>query len=145
MKRVGGISLECRECGTVVHNCSAEAITITCSECVADMMKQYDQPKTKNSNLNTAKGYPKGWRFKKEFVHASGLVYHKGVEQPDLKGTLQPTPIIVKPKKTKAQKAAEKQNALVELAATKKLLTKTTNKSDIKKLESKIKKIQKLV
>ena len=145
MKRLGGITLECRDCGAFVHNCSAEAITITCSECVAEMMKQYDQPKTKNGNLNTAKGYPKGWRFMKEFVHATGLVYHKGVEQPDLKGTLEPTPIVVKPKKTKAQKADEKQNALVEIAATKKLLVKATKKGEIKTLESKIKKLQKLI
>lgn len=145
MKKVGGVTLECKECGTEVTNCGTEAITITCSECVSEMMRQYDQPKTKNSNLNQAKGYPKGWRFLKEFVHASGLVYHKGIEQPSLKGTLQPTPIIAKPKKTKAQKAMEKQNALIELAATKKLLVKATKKSDIKKYESTIKKLQKLI
>lgn len=145
MKKVGGITLECKECGAFVHNCSTEAVTVTCYDCVNEMMKQYDQPKTKNNNLNTAKGYPKGWRFMKEFVHASGLVYHKGIEQPDLKGTLTPTPIIVKPKKTKAQKAEEKQNALADLAATKKLLLKATKKGEIKKLESKIKKLQKLL
>ena len=50
-------------------------------------------------------GYPKGWRFMKEFVHVDGTVYHRGVEQPNLKGKKKPTEIVVKPKLTKKQKA----------------------------------------
>jgi len=34
---------------------------------------------------------PRGWHFMNEFVDSEGNVYHKGVEQPELKGTLTPT------------------------------------------------------
>ena len=33
---------------------------------------------------------PKGWALRKVFVDAEGNVYHKGVEQPELKGTISP-------------------------------------------------------
>ena len=34
---------------------------------------------------------PRGWHFMAEFVDSEGNVYFKGVEQPELKGTLSPT------------------------------------------------------
>ena len=34
---------------------------------------------------------PRGWHFRDVFVDVEGNVYHKGVEQPDLKGTLEST------------------------------------------------------
>jgi len=37
----------------------------------------------------------------KEFVDKDGTVFHKGVEQPDLKGTLEPTIVIRTKVKTK--------------------------------------------
>jgi hypothetical protein len=45
-------------------------------------------------------GRPAGWHWMAEFVDVDGNVFHKGKEQPKLKGTLKPTK--VKPvKKTK--------------------------------------------
>jgi LSD1 subclass zinc finger protein len=49
---------------------------------------------------------PKGWHFMAVFVDSDGNVFHKGVEQPKLKGTLAGT--VIKPKKTRAQKDADK-------------------------------------
>ena len=46
-------------------------------------------------------GRPAGWHFMNEFVDKDGNVFHKGKEQPDLKGTLKPTKVEVKKKKTK--------------------------------------------
>ena len=43
-------------------------------------------------------GRPSGWHFMNEFVDKDGNVFHKGVEQPKLKGTLPPTKV-KKPKK----------------------------------------------
>lgn len=74
-----------------------------------------------------------------------GKVYHSGVEQPHLKGTLDPTPIEVKPKKTKAQKQQEKLELMAQLGKLKKDLKKETRKTYAKKLESKIKRLQKKV
>ena len=38
-------------------------------------------------------GRPAGWHFMNEFVDKDGNVFHKGKEQPDLKGTLKPTKV----------------------------------------------------
>ena len=35
---------------------------------------------------------PRGWHFRPVYVDSEGNVYHKGVLQPELKGTLDPTP-----------------------------------------------------
>ena len=35
---------------------------------------------------------PRGWHFRPVYVDSEGNVYHKGVIQPELKGTLDPTP-----------------------------------------------------
>ena len=70
---------------------------ITCSSCVVkiDMMKFPDTIKKQK----VSSGRPAGWHFMNEFVDKDGNVFHKGKEQPDLKGTLEPTK--VKPRKKK--------------------------------------------
>ena len=50
-------------------------------------------------------GRPPGWHFMNEFVDKDGNVFHKGVEQPKLKGTLKPTK--VKPKKKPKRRSKE--------------------------------------
>ena len=50
-------------------------------------------------------GRPSGWHFMGEFVDKDGTVYHKGVEQPKLKGTLSPTK--VKPKRMVKRRSQE--------------------------------------
>ena len=52
-------------------------------------------------------GRPAGWHFMNEFVDKDGNVFHKGKEQPDLKGTLAPTKV-KPPKKRKKLSADEK-------------------------------------
>lgn len=136
-------TLECKICGAFVHKVGDNVQAITCHDCVTDMMRQYDEPSKKKQA--TAQGYPKGWRFMKEFVHANGTVYFKGVEQPDLKGKYDATPIIVKPKKSKAQKAQEKVDNMKRYSELKKLLKKETRKGVIKKLESELKRLQKQI
>ena len=52
-------------------------------------------------------GRPPGWHFMNEFVDKDGNVFHKGKEQPELKGTLKPTkvkPVKKKKKLTKDEK-----------------------------------------
>ena len=71
-------------------------------------------------------GFHRGWKFMKVFVHENGTVYHKGVEQPDLKGTLPATPKkeTIKDTRTKAQKARDRQSLLVKIAKLKKDIKK---------------------
>ena len=90
-------------------------------------------------------GYPRGWKFRKLFVHSDGTVYHNGVVQPELKGTLPPTVIEPVQKKSKHEKERERQAALVELQKLKKQLNKETRKTYAAKLKSKIKKLQRHV
>ena len=46
-------------------------------------------------------GRPPGWHFMNEFVDKDGNVFHKGKEQPKLKGTLEPTKVKTRKKKKK--------------------------------------------
>jgi hypothetical protein len=87
-------------------------------------------------------GYPRGWKFKKVFVHSDGTVYHKGMEQPELKDTLPPTPIVPKQKKSRIQREKEKQELLTQLQKLKTSLKKETRKTYAKKLQTQIKKLQ---
>lgn len=76
---------------------------ITCSSCVTkiDMIKF---PGTiKKQKVST--GRPAGWHFMNEFVDKDGNVFHKGKEQPELKGTLKPTK--VKPRKKRKKLTAD--------------------------------------
>ena len=135
-----GKSIQCEMCGVLMHNVAIDVTSAICWECIAeDMVKKYP-PK---SQKKAADGFPRGWRFMKEFVHADGTVYFKGIEQVELKGTLSPSVIPTKVKKTKAQKAQEEQELMKQYTELKKLLKKETRKTEIRKIESKLKKLQK--
>ena len=77
---------------------------ITCSSCVIkiDMMK-YPETAFKKQKVST--GRPAGWHFMNEYVDKDGNVFHKGKEQPKLKGTLEPTK--VKPRKKRKKLTAD--------------------------------------
>ena len=79
---------------------------ITCSSCVVkiDLIKF---PDTAIKKQKVSTGRPAGWHFMSEFVDKDGTVFYKGKEQPDLKGTLEPTKV-KPPKKRKKLSADEK-------------------------------------
>ena len=95
-------SLECHKCGRWVENIGDDAIKVTCSICV---LQAVGMPEEKKSYTPT--GRPAGWHFMAEFVDKDGNVFHKGKEQPELKGTLKPTKV-KPPKKRKKLTADEK-------------------------------------
>jgi len=130
-------TLECKLCGTFVRHCSDRAGKVTCWLCVAKAVGPPPEPVRKKT------GFPPGWKFKKVFVHADGTVYYKGVEQPDLKGTQEPTVIEVKQKKSKAEREQERHDALIQIGQLKKQLKAETRKGAQRKLQSQIKKLQK--
>ena len=75
-----------------------ETIATTCWSCVLQVVGMPKEPKSTYKPT----GRPAGWHFMNEFVDADGNVFHKGKEQPKLKGTLPPTKVkSVKKKKTK--------------------------------------------
>jgi len=61
----------------------------------------------KEKRRKQSTGRQPGWHWMKEFVDKDGNVYHKGVEVPELKGTLPPT----KPKKIKPR--SKRENKLI--------------------------------
>jgi hypothetical protein len=67
-------------------------------------------------------GRPAGWHFMNEFVDTDGNVFHKGKEQPKLKGTLPPTK--VKPVTKKKTKRRTKEQILIAREAEKKAALK---------------------
>ena len=89
---------------------------------------------------------PPGWHFMNVYVHKDGTVYHKGVEQHDLKGTLHVTKIKKKKKEerklNKFQKADKRNRLMVELHKLKKKQNKAKLKKDIKAVGVSIRKIE---
>ena len=91
--------LQCKSCYEY-QKVEEETKAITCSKCTminALKRKPMDEFFAKQ---RVSTGRPAGWHFMNEFVDKDGTVYHKGVEQPKLKGTLSPTKVTPK-KKTK--------------------------------------------
>ena len=71
------------------------ATAVKCSRCVNMIMMNQYPPENTPSYKPT--GRPAGWHWMTEFVDVDGNVFHRGKEQPKLKGTLKPT--VVKPRK----------------------------------------------
>jgi len=112
-------ALECDKCNRIVENVGDLAVKVTCSYCTMMMTGLPEEPKRKVST-----GRPAGWHFMNEFVDKDGNVFHKGKEQPKLKGTLPPTKVAPKKKikrRTKNEiliaRAAEKKVALKKAVA----------------------------
>jgi|TARA_B100000085_G_scaffold263867_1_gene270328 hypothetical protein len=99
---VDGVAyMDCKITGEPVANVSTEAKSVIGSRAVMGMV---GLPKDKPKKVAT--GRPAGWHFMNEFVDKDGTVFHKGVEQPKLKGTLKPTKVVAK-KKTKRRTKEE--------------------------------------
>ena len=89
--------MSCMTCGHYVV-VGESATGVKCSNCVMKtMMNQYPYEEPKSYKPT---GRPVGWHWMSEFVDKDGNVFHKGKEQPKLKGTLKPTKV-KPPKKTK--------------------------------------------
>ena len=91
--------MDCKITGEPVKNVSTDA-----KEVIGDKALQASMYKMFPETLEVATkprykptGRPAGWHWMAEFVDKDGNVFHKGKEQPKLKGTLPPTK--VKPKK----------------------------------------------
>ena len=111
--------MACMTCGSyeVVGD---SAFGLRCSRCVQTTIGFPEEPKGYKPT-----GRPAGWHWMAEFVDKDGNVFHKGKEQPKLKGTLKPTK--VKPPK-KRKKRRSKQAMLVAEYKKKTALRKAVKK-----------------
>ena len=99
----------CKRCQSEYVTVSEDTVAVTCSMCVHKLCTSQMSLEEMMPSLRKKKstGRPAGWHWMNEFVDKDGKVYHKGKEQPELKGTLPPTKV-KPPKKRKKLTADEK-------------------------------------
>mgnify|MGYP003627547317 FL=1 len=114
-------ALPCKKCGRIVENIDDETTSVVCSRCVQFSV---GFPSGSKGGYKPT-GKPPGWHFMSEFVDKDGNVFHKGKEQPNLKGTLPPTK--VKPKR-KTKRRTKEQILIDRHADKKKALKKALQK-----------------
>lgn len=125
-------------CGNWVAGIGRSTLAVLCSSCSRSLVPYEEKYKKKSDK-------PRGWAFMKEYVHKDGTVYHKGKEQPELKGTLPPTvikPTVPKKKISKSERQRIRQDLLVEFNKLKKQQLKETRKTYKSKIRTQMNKIQ---
>ena len=122
---VDGVAyMDCKITGESVANVSLEAVSVIGSKALHSRMSKMFPESEPKSKPRT--GRPSGWHFMKEFVDKDGNVFHKGKEQPKLKGTLPPTKI--KPKKKPAKRRSQEEILLARDAEKKAAIRKAVKK-----------------
>ena len=98
--------MQCKHCKSEYVQTSEDAVAVTCSLCTQRLCLSHMSLEEMMPSLRKkTTGRPPGWHFMNEFVDKGGNVFHKGKEQPELKGTLKPTK--VKPRKKKKKLTAD--------------------------------------
>ena len=97
----------CKHCQSEYVQVDEGTAAITCSQCVIRKTLALKPMDEFFGKQRVSTGRPAGWHFMNEFVDKDGNVFHKGKEQPELKGTLKPTKV-KPPKKRKKLTADEK-------------------------------------
>ena len=112
--------MDCKYTGIPVRNVSEDVTYVVSDRALQSRMyKMFPEDFESKTKQYKPTGRPAGWHFMNEFVDKDGTVFHKGVEQPKLKGTLKPTKVVPKKKikrRTKEEillaREAEKKAAL---------------------------------
>lgn len=129
----------CDKCGINNVTIQEEATGGVCAICLCKMV-----PDTDNKKKTSYK--PAGWRFMAEFVDKDGNVYHKGEEQPDLKGTLPPSDVEkIKEEQKKKRDEKKREKELKKKRKEEKLLKEYKEKKELKKLEDSSKTMEELL
>ena len=97
----------CKSCQSEYVRVDEDTSAITCSSCVIRKTLALKPMDEFFGKQRVSTGRPAGWHFMNEYVDKDGNVFHKGKEQPDLKGTLPPTKV-KPPKKRKKLTADQK-------------------------------------
>jgi len=99
--------MQCKVCQSEYVMVDSDVVAVTCSHCVVKRTLALQPMDTFFAKKHTKTGRPAGWHWMSEFVDKDGNVFHKGKEQPKLKGTLKPTK--VKPPKKKVKRRTKDQ------------------------------------
>ena len=103
----------CKVCQSEYVQVDEGTFAITCSSCVIKKTLELKPLDEFFAKKKKSSGRPPGWHFMNEFVDKDGNVFHKGKEQPELKGTLKPTKV----KPPKKRKKLTKDQKLFKRAA----------------------------
>ena len=87
--------MQCKVCQSEYVQTGEDTVAVNCSMCVAKITISQMSLEEMMPSLRIKKktGRPPGWHFMNEFVDKKGNVFHKGKEQPELKGTLSPSKV----------------------------------------------------
>ena len=127
-----GKEVFCNDCGCdmIVSETASGGVCSKCTQrrCLA-LMSESERDRLFNSGVRKSSGVtrPRGWKWMKEFVDKEGNVYHKGVEQPKLKGKRPVTDVdAIKKERLAAKEVKRKKETkkLIKMAAEKKELKK---------------------
>ena len=117
--------MQCKSCLSEYVEVGGGVTAVTCNRCTNIIMLNKFPDSIPKYNMKKSTGRPPGWHFMNEFVEKDGSVFHKGKEQPDLKGTLKPTKV----KPPKKRKKKDKTDELMDLAKKHKRKLKLKRKS----------------
>src|SRR5210317_2506966 len=93
--------MDCKYTGIPVKNVSEDATYVISDRALQSRMYKMFPDDFAEKEKYKPTGRPAGWHFMNEFVDKDGNVFHKGKEQPKLKGTLPPTKVKTPKKKMK--------------------------------------------
>ena len=101
---------------------------VTCSRCTMIGTLKRKPMDEFFAKQRVSTGRPAGWHFMNEYVDKDGNVFHKGKEQPELKGTLPQTKVKKRKKKKKLSADQKLQRDIKNWNKRKKLKRKQKNK-----------------
>ena len=119
--------MDCKYTGIPVKNVSEDATYVISDKALmSKMYKLFPEEMEAKTKQYKPTGRPAGWHWMAEFVDKDGNVFHKGVEQPKLKGTLKPTK--VKPPKKKVKRRTKDEILVAKYNEKKAALKKAVKK-----------------
>ena len=120
--------MDCKITGQPVKNVSTDATSVIGDRALMGRLHKMfpDDFNKVTKPAYKPTGRPAGWHWMAEFVDKDGNVFHKGVEQPKLKGTLNPTK--VKPPKKKTKRRTKEEILIASEAEKKAALKKAIKK-----------------
>ena len=119
--------MDCKITGEPVKNVSTDATSVIGDKALMSRMyKMFPEEMEAKTKSYKPTGRPAGWHWMVEFVDKDGNVFHKGKEQPKLKGTLPPTK--VKPPKKKTKRRTKDEILVAKYKEKKEILKKELQK-----------------
>ena len=119
--------MDCKITGEPVKNVSTDATSVIGDKALMSRMyKMFPEEMEAKTKSYKPTGRPAGWHWMAEFVDKDGNVFHKGKEQPKLKGTLPPTK--VKPPKKKTKRRTKDEILVAKYKEKKEILKKELQK-----------------